>query len=67
MGLTPIYPSSLGIRLGGKKRVTGVHFPCMTVTNDAANNAENQNARGILCRGIVNGPTSSVTKASKMR
>jgi|FrelakmetLWP11LW_1041352.scaffolds.fasta_scaffold00040_22 YfiH family protein len=44
---TETYPSSLGIRLGGKERETGVHFPCMTVSNDTANNAENQNAMGI--------------------
>jgi len=45
--LDPIDPSSLGIRLGGKERETGVHFPCMTVSSDAANNAETQNAMGI--------------------
>ncbi|CAL7964342.1 hypothetical protein GAMM_70024 [Gammaproteobacteria bacterium] len=45
--LAPIDQSSLGIRLGGKEREAGVHFPCMTASNDVANNTENQNAMGI--------------------
>jgi DNA polymerase III subunit alpha len=46
-------PSSLEFQLGGKEKAIGVHSSCMTVANDEANNAENQNAKGI--KGILYG------------